>query len=122
MNKLIFIIGIIVPLFFSCGSSSTKTNNGNTTEEVTMESEEDLVSSDWDKLINEYETLINQYISLLKKASNNDLSAMAECANVLAEIAELQQKIDNVKGDLTPSQIAKFSNLMVKAAEATNSL
>ena len=46
-------------------------------------------SADWDSMLDSYEQYVNKYIALLKKASNGDMTAMAEYAGLMQKAQEL---------------------------------
>ena len=77
-------------------------------------------SEDWDALLNSYEQYVNKYISLVKKASNGDMSAMAEYPALLEKAEDISSRLDDAKGDMSASQKARYlkiTNKMAKAAQ-----
>lgn len=103
-------------------TSSTKQNEVSSlsvskSEEVSKESNED-----WDAYLKSYEKYIDQYVSLMKKAQSGDMSVMLEYAEMLENIEELQGKMDVVKGELSASQLAKFTKLQYKMVEGMQNL
>lgn len=76
----------------------------------------------FDEWLNEYEEYCNSYIALLKKASNGDMSAIAEYTKMLQKAQKMSKKMEDVKGDLTPAQLAKFQRIQAKLMKAAQNL
>lgn len=90
------------------------------TEDDNISSSNDSPSVDFDELLDSYEKYVDKYISLMRKAKNGDASAMSEYPDLLEEANELSSKIKNVQGELTSSQLSRYtkiSNKMLKAAQ-----
>lgn len=79
-------------------------------------------SEDWDAILKSYEAFIDKYIALLKKAQKGDMSAMGEYVEYMEKAANLAEQLGNANGDLTPSQVAKFTKLQAKFANAAATL
>ncbi len=76
----------------------------------------------FDEWLNEYEEYCNSYIALLKKASNGDMSAIAEYTKMLQKAQKMSKKMEDVKGNLTPAQLAKFQRIQAKFMKAAQNL
>lgn len=80
-------------------------------------------SSDIDAMLDSYDEYVTQYIKFVKKAANGDMSAMQEYPSLMSKAEEFEKKIDNVKGDLSAAQLARYQriiNKMLKAAQEMN--
>lgn len=76
----------------------------------------------FDEWLNEYEEYCNSYIALMKKASNGDMSAIAEYTKMLQKAQKMSKKMEDAKGDLTPAQLAKFQRIQAKFMKAAQNL
>ncbi len=76
----------------------------------------------FDEWLNEYEEYCNSYIALMKKASNGDMSAIAEYTKMLQKAQKMSKKMEDVKGNLTPAQLAKFQRIQAKLMKAAQNL
>ena len=94
-------------------SSQTTTANSNT---GTVSDE------DWDAVLNEYEDYVNEYIKFIKKANTGDLTALSEYPTMLEKAETFTRKLENVQGQLTVSQIARFNALQLKLTKAAQEL
>lgn len=79
-------------------------------------------SADVDEMLNSYEEFVDQYISYLKKAANGDMSALAEYPSLMSKAQEVGEKIEAVKGDLTPSQSQRYMEIMQKMTKAASEM
>ncbi|QQT52149.1 DUF6591 domain-containing protein [Sphingobacterium siyangense] len=79
-------------------------------------------SENWDALLKSYEEYIDQYIKLMKKAKGGDLAAMASYAEYMQKAMDLQEKIEDAKGDLSVSQAAQFVKLQNKMLKVVGEL
>ena len=75
-----------------------------------------------DELLDKYEEYYDTYISLMKKAKNGDMSAVVEYGKYLKKSQELSKKIEQAKGDLTTSQLARFQKTQMKLMKAMKEL
>lgn len=75
-----------------------------------------------DELLDKYEEYYDTYISLMKKAKNGDMSAVVEYGKYLKKSKELSKKIEQAKGDLTTSQLARFQKIQMKLMKAMKEL
>lgn len=75
-----------------------------------------------DELLDKYEEYYDTYNSLMKKAKNGDMSAVVEYGKYLKKSQELSKKIEQAKGDLTTSQLARFQKIQMKLMKAMKEL
>ena len=75
-----------------------------------------------DELLDKYEEYYDTYISLMKKAKNGDMSAVVEYGKYLKKSQELSKKIEQAKGDLKTSQLARFQKIQMKLMKAMKEL
>jgi len=104
------------------GSESASDDYSDDEDDSYSDDEDDSYSAsgdeDWDEVLNSYEKYINQYIKLMKKAKNGDASAMTEYAEMMENATDLADKMGNAGDDLSASQMAKFTKLQTKLANA----
>lgn len=100
------------------------TSETETTETTSDESEStsSVSSSDFDEALAAYEEFVDQYVSYIKKAANGDVTALAEYPGLLAKAEKAQKKIEDMKGDLTSAQIAKYTKVVTKMTKAMSEM
>ena len=105
-------------------SDEDEANNSEVAEEDNDEDLSEDASGDenFDEWLNEYEEYYNCYISLLKKASKGDMSAIAEYTKMWQKALAMSNKMEKVKGDLTPAQLARFQKIQAKLMKAAQEL
>ncbi|MGE8377436.1 MAG: DUF6591 domain-containing protein [Sphingobacterium sp.] len=91
-------------------------------EETKLSSRLSQGSENWDALLKSYEEYVDQYIKLMKKAKGGDLTAMASYAEYMQKAIDLQEKIEEAKGDLSVSQAAQFVKLQNKMLKVVGEL
>lgn len=74
--------------------------------------------AEFDEWLKSYEKYVDRYISFMKKAKNGDMSAMSEYGKLLEEANDYMEKLEKVKGNLTPSQLNKYNQINIKKIEA----
>ena len=79
-------------------------------------------SADWDSMLNSYEQYVNKYIVLVKKASNGDMSAMAEYAGLMQKAQELSDKMNGAQGEMSASQWARYMKITTKMTKAAQEM
>lgn len=148
-NIFLTLTAIAGLLLTSCGGNSNKEEQLDTLETSTYENdydiddneyEEELIESfeeieeepvvstpsksneDWDAYLKSYEKYIDQYVQMMKKAQSGDMSAMLEYAEMLENMEDMQKKMESVKGELSASQMARFTKLQYKMIESMESL
>lgn len=75
-------------------------------------------STDWDKALDEYEIFVNSYVSFVNKASNGNVTALAEYAEMLEKAEKFSSKLDSAKGDMSTAQMNRLLKLENKMASA----
>ena len=75
-------------------------------------------SAAWDSTSDSYQQYVNKYIALMKKASNGDMTAMAEYAGLMQKAQELSDKISGAQGDMSASQWARYVKITTKMTTA----
>lgn len=88
-----------------------------------ISSSDNASDSNFDELLDSYEKYVDKYIAVMKKAQSGDASAMSEYPDLLEEANNLSEKIQNVKGDLTPSQLSRYTrinNKLLRYAQEMN--
>lgn len=112
-------------------SSSTSSDEGSETSvsdsdddngESASSSKSSVSSSDVDAMLKSYEEYIDKYIALMKKAKNGDMSALAEYPGLMQKAQDFGEKLEACKGDLTTSQLAKFTKLQTKLLKAAQEM
>lgn len=143
MNKKQIIVGLLSIsslVFISCNKNNESkieeetnqydSNDSDESEESDyFEQEEETTSNinkvsskDIDDLLDSYESYesyesyMNDYISYLKKAKNNDMSMFEDLPNLMSKGEDLGNKMDNVKSEMSTSQM----NRMIKMVNKVN--
>ena len=75
-------------------------------------------TEDFDAVLESYEEYVDQYIALMKKAAKGDMDALSEYPALMEKAQELGEKMENAKGDMSASQLAKYQKITMKMAEA----
>ena len=99
MKKLVFFQALLIAVVMLVSCSSTG-------------------SADWDSMLDSYEQYVNKYIALLKKASNGDMTVMAEYAGLMQKAQELCDKMDGAQGDMSASKWARYVKITTKMTTA----
>ena len=99
MKKLVFFQALLIAVVMLVSCSSTG-------------------SADCDSMLDSYEQYVNKYIALLKKASNGDMTAMAEYAGLMQKAQELSDKMNGAQGDMSASQWARYVKITTKMTTA----
>ena len=79
-------------------------------------------SADWDSMLDSYEQYVNKYIALVKKASNGDMTAMAEYAGLMQKAQELSDKMNGAQGEMSASQWARYMKITTKMTKAAQEM
>lgn len=79
-------------------------------------------SEDFDAALDSYEKYVDKYIALLKKASKGDMTAMAEYPSLMQQAQECGDKLSSAKGDLTASQMARYTKIQMKMLKAAQEM
>ena len=108
-------------------SSSESSDDSSVSSDDSSDDEESISSSskssaDWDSMLDSYEQYVNKYIALLKKASNGDMTAMAEYAGLMQKAQELSDKMDGAQGDMSASQWARYMKITTKMTTAAQEM
>ena len=101
------------------GKSSNTEVIDSSSSTITEDEDESISSSstgsaDWDSMLDSYEQYVNKYIALMKKASNGDMTTMAEYAGLMQKAQELSDKISGAQGDMSASQWARYMKITTK--------
>ncbi len=91
-------------------------------EETSNKIFSDTDNPDWNELLDSYEQYVDKYISYLKKASKGDLTAISEYPALMQKAQEFDNKIRNVKSDMSASQLARYNKISMKMLEAAQNL
>lgn len=105
------------------GKSSNTEVIDSSSSTITEDEDESISSSstgsaDWDSMLDSYEQYVNKYIALMKKASNGDMTTMAEYAGLMQKAQELSDKISGAQGDMSASQWARYMKITTKMTTA----
>ena len=93
----------------------SKKNDG---EEDDDDSSDNTSSTDWDSILDEYENYVDKIIALCNKINNGDMSAMSEYTSLLQSSQELNNKLTQGQGSMTSAQVARYSKISAKMANA----
>ena len=107
---------IIEDAFVYCDAYAEMVENGMI--KLTNDNNEKTVTSsggeNWDELLNSYEKYVNQYIKCIKKINEGDISVMIEYADLLEKTADLSEKMEDAKGQLSSTQMKRYLDITNK--------
>ena len=75
-------------------------------------------SDDIDELLTELDAVVTKYVAAAKKAQNGDTAALIKMTSLTAEYAEILEKLTDQSDDMTPAQLARYTAIVAKMAEA----
>ena len=79
-------------------------------------------SEDWNAVLDAYEKYVDQYIRMMERVNKGDDTAIAEYPGLLAKAEELQKKMENAKGEMTSTQIARLNKIQQKMLDAAQAM
>lgn len=79
-------------------------------------------SEDWDALLDSYEQYVDKYISFAKKAAKGDMNALSEYPALLQKAQNLSKKLQNAKGEMSPSQLERYARISNKLLQAASEM
>ncbi|NDV68810.1 DUF6591 domain-containing protein [Dysgonomonas sp. 25] len=102
-------------------SSNTESDNDFEKEEKSSSTSN---SKDWDKILDDYEAYIDKSIKLYKKLEDNDMSAVAEYADLMGKAEDLQKSLDEAdrNDDLSAKQLGRMLKIQTKMMEAAKDM
>lgn len=98
----------------SNNEETSVTNINNTETNITA-------GNDWDELLDDYEQY-DSYIACMKKVSNGDMSAMSEYTTLFEKANSMNERISNIKGELSSSQLQRYMKLCEKLLNAASNM
>lgn len=72
-----------------------------------------------DQLLDSYDQYVDKYIAVMKKANAGDINAISDMSDLLQSTQDFESKLNNVSGDFSTKQLARYTritNKMTKAA------
>lgn len=75
-------------------------------------------SDDIDELLTELDAVVTKYVAAAKKAQNGDTAALIKMTSLQAEYTAILEKLTDQSDDMTPTQIARYTAIIAKMAEA----
>ncbi len=108
---------------YKAKSSNTEvleSSNGTITEDEDTADSSSASSQDWDAMLDSYEEYVVKCISIAKKMAEGDMTAMTEYPALMSKAQEFCDKMENAKGSMSASQLARYTKLtekMLKAAQ-----
>jgi len=99
-------------VFASCGGSGKSDNESDSYSSSSSSSQ------DWDALLDSYEQYVDEYVSFVKKAANGDASAMSEYPSLLQKAQEYGEKLESAQGDMSASQLSRYTQITNKMLQA----
>lgn len=75
-------------------------------------------SEDWDALLDAYDSYVTKYIAYAKKIAKGDVSALSEYSDLMSKTQEFSEKMGNAKGEMSPSQLARYMKITTKLSKA----
>ena len=71
-----------------------------------------------DEYLKSYEEYVDKYISYMKRASNGDMTALAEYPAMMTKANELAKKLSKVQGSMSNSQVQRYLRIQQKLQDA----
>ena len=119
--KYLMMVAIAL-LFTACGGQTKTTDGADEAKAPGVESvEAESGAEDWDELLDSYEAYVNEYIEFIEKASKGDTEAINELPEFLKKSQEIQEKLTNGAGSMTPEQQKRLLEITQKLADAAKS-
>ena len=103
-------------------SDDSSVSSDDSSDDDKSTSRSSTASADWDSMLNSYEQYVNKYIALVKKASNGDMTAMAEYAGLMQKAQELSDKMNGAQGEMSASQWARYMRITTKMTKAAQEM
>jgi hypothetical protein len=75
-------------------------------------------SDEIDELLNELDAVVTKYVAAAKKAQNGDTAALIKMTTLTAEYAEILEKLTDQADDMSATQMARYTAIIAKMAEA----
>ena len=104
--------------YYSSESSEVTDEETTDTDSNTDVESDDISSNNVDEILKTYSEYVDKYIKFMKKAANGDLPAVTEYASLLKKAQEFDEKLKEVKGDMTTAQMNKFLEIQKKMLSA----
>lgn len=103
--------------FVACDSKKSETGSSDKdSTNVTTTTPADTVATEGDALA-KYTALVEKAIELYPKVKSGDASAVQEYTKLSQELTTMAQDLQKEMSNMTPEQVAKFSELGKKFAE-----
>lgn len=102
----------------SKSSSSSSKSSSSSSSSSSSDNSSSSSDEDWDVILDEYEEYVDDYVALYKKAMNGDMDALSEYAEVLKDAQDLSNKLSKAKGSMSSSQVARYTKITNKMANA----
>ena len=75
-------------------------------------------TTDWDAILDELENYVDKTITVCNKVNNGDMSAMSEYSSLIQSSQELSSKLAQGQGSMTAAQVARYTKISTKMANA----
>ncbi|MCM1006163.1 MAG: hypothetical protein NC402_07700 [Prevotella sp.] len=79
-------------------------------------------SSDIDEFLNDYDQYMTKAIALYKKVAAGDYNATLEYASLYSDVVSLSEKLENMKGEMTTAQLARFNKILAKQVNSLSAM
>lgn len=73
-----------------------------------------------DRFLDDYEKFMNDYVTCLKKMENDDPTAIANYAKMLARYEKMSAQADRLKGNMSMKQMQRLNKISMKMTEVMN--
>ena len=87
-------------------------------DETDDDSNEDTSATDWDAILDELENYVDKTITVCNKVNNGDMNAMSEYSSLIQSSQELSSKLAQGQGSMTAAQVARYTKISTKMANA----
>ncbi|MCH5176598.1 MAG: hypothetical protein J1F25_01155 [Prevotellaceae bacterium] len=113
MKKVFLTIAAMTLMMSAASATTSNTSSATPIVENVM-----ATMDEWDDILNEYEKFVNQYVEYTKKAKNGDVTALAKLPGLLKKAQSLSAKLEKASSEMTPAQMARYTKLVKKLADA----
>jgi len=114
MKKKVFICAMILSAGLLSVNMNAVAAPVSSSEPVVMSSSE----SDWDSILDSYEKYVNQYIAVYKKVQAGDMSAYTSMVSLMEKYQKLAKQLEEAQDEMTTSQLARYTKITAKLANA----
>ena len=117
----VLLIGLATAtLLFSCGNSTSAASADTKAVDPAPAEAPATSGNNWDSYLTDYSSAVDSLVKAMKKQKEkpDDMTVLADLANVNAKLLPLAQKLQGAQAELTPAQLEKMIAIAAKMATA----